>query len=311
MKLYFRCLVLVLASSLVSFGLSMSGKVLAHEHSVRHVHANAPSIFPGENGFSLVWYQDIVYDETSADPIRTSLDMYVPNPQASGVPIVVFMHGGGFRGSDKAWYKDLGDMPEWFTQEMGYIFVSLNYHFLPEGQYPVKEQDVANAIGWLVRNAESYGGDPESIIVLGHAPGTYLASIVATDETFLENAGTSLDVIKGAIVIDDGYYDLVARGGRDVAFPDDPAMLRRASPIYNVEPDKGIPPFLILHAGNHEYREQSEAMGDALRAAGVPVEVAEVQGKTHLTIIGDMGQERDPITLLVQHFLNTLELGSP
>ena len=278
----------------------------AHEHPDRHVHARAPA-FPGDAGFALVWYQDLVYDTTSPDPIRTSLDLYVPDPQPESTPIVVFMHGGGFRGSDKAWYKDLGDMPQWFTQEMGYVFVSMNYRFLPEGRYPVKEQDVANAIGWLVENASAYGGDPESIIVLGHAPGTYLASIVATDESFLENAGASLDVLKGAIVIDDAYYDLTERVG-DAAFPDDPDGLRRASPIHNVEAGKGIPPFLILHAGRSEYREQSEAMGAALEAAGVPVEVAEVQGKTHLTIIGDMGRPQDPVTLLVRHFLDSLEL---
>ena len=293
--------------ALVMLGvLCQVNSVVAHEHSVRHVHARAPA-FPGESGFALVWYQDLVYDETSPDPIRTSLDMYVPDPQPTGAPIVVFMHGGGFRGSDKAWYKDLGEMPVWFTQEMGYVFASVNYRFLPEGRYPVKEQDVANAIGWLVDNAASYGGNPESIIVLGHAPGTYLASIVATDESFLENAGTSLDVLKGAIVIDDAYYDLTERAG-GAAFPDDPGGLRRASPIHNVEAGKGIPPFLILHAGRHEYREQSEAMGTALAAAGVPADVVEVQGKTHLTIIGDMGRPQDPVSLLVRHFLDSLDL---
>ena len=300
----------VVAAALVACGaLCTPGLASAHEHAERHTHAFAPA-FPGETGFRLIWYQDVVYDETSPDPIRTSLDMYVPDPQPEGAPIVVFMHGGGFFGSDKAWYKDLGDMPEWFTQEMGYIFVSTNYRFLPEARYPIKEQDVANAIGWLAENAASFGGDPESIIVLGHAPGTYLAAIVATDESLLENAGTSLDVLKGAIVVDDDYYDLPARGGGS-GFPEDSEGLRRASPIYNVEPDKGIPPFLILHAGHHEYREQSEAMGAALEAAGVPAVVAEVQGKTHLTIIGDMGRPQDPVTLLVRHFLDSLELQDP
>jgi arylformamidase len=276
----------------------------AHEHPQRHAHVRAPA-FPGETAFSLIWYQDAVYDETSPDPVRTSLDLYVPEPQRTGVPVVVFMHGGGFRGGDKAWFKDLGEMPTWFTQEMGYIFVSMNYRFLPDGGYPIKEQDTANAIGWLAENVSAYGGDPNEIIVLGHAPGTYLASIVATDGAFLENAGHGLNVLRGVIVLDDAYYDVTERAG-DAAFPSDADGLRRASPIFNVSAGKGIPPFLLLHAGRQEYREQAQEMGAALEAAGVRADVVEVQGKTHLSIVGDLGKPGDAVTLIVRHFLDSL-----
>jgi acetyl esterase/lipase len=303
--MFARHVMRLLVFALLAFG-GQLGVATAHEHTDRHTHARAPA-FPGETGFSLIWYQDLVYDETSPDPIRTSLDMYVPDPQPTGAPVVVFMHGGGFRGSDKAWYKDLGEMPIWFTQEMGYVFVSMNYRFLPEGRYPVKEQDAANAIAWLSDNVAPYGGDPEKIIVLGHAPGTYLASIVATDGSFLENAGKDLGVLRGAIVVDDAYYDVTGRVG-DQAFPADADGLRRASPIHNVSAGKGIPPFLLLHAGRPEYREQADAMGAALTEAGVSNEVVEVQGKTHLTIIGDLGRPQDPVTLIVQHFLDSLDL---
>jgi acetyl esterase/lipase len=164
----------------VLFGLCqglLASNTLSHEHEARHSHlatSNQPRI-------ELTWYQDIVYDDSYADTVRTSLDVYVPEPVIENAPVVLFVHGGGFRGSDKAYFKDLGEKPAWFTTDLGYVFVSINFRFLPDGGYPGSVQDVASALDWVSDNIAAYGGDPDNIILMSHATGNLQAALVATD----------------------------------------------------------------------------------------------------------------------------------
>ncbi len=280
----------------------------AHEHAVRHSHlatSNQPRI-------QFDWYQDIVYDESYRIPWRTSLDVYVPDPVDAPAPVVLFVHGGGWAGSDKAYYKDLGEKPAWFTTELGYVFVSMNHRFLPDGGYPGSFEDVAKALAWIHDNIAEYGGDPERIILFGHATGAIQTSLVATDATFLAAVGHDLSLIKGVICVDVAFYDLVGLKGAGVidrAFPADPDIRRRASPIHNIAPNKGIPPFLILYGGEGgAVRTQSEAMAAALRAADISATAIEFPDKDHFTSNEHVGRPGDASTIVVERFLESLGL---
>jgi len=61
-----------------------------------------------------VWYRDIVYDDSAPDDHYTSLDVYTEDPAEPGSPVMVFVHGGGFRVGDKASSRDPGHKPEYF-----------------------------------------------------------------------------------------------------------------------------------------------------------------------------------------------------
>jgi arylformamidase len=280
----------------------------AHEHAARHSHlatSNQPRI-------QFDWYQDIVYDADYHTPWRTSLDVYVPDPLEVPAPVVLFVHGGGWRGSDKAYYKDLGAKPAWFATELGFVFVSMNHRFLPDGGYPGSFEDVAKALDWIHANISEYGGDPERIVLFGHATGAIQTSLVATDSSFLGALGHDLSLIKGVICVDVAYYDLMGLAGAGVidrAFPADPVIRRRASPIHNISPDKGIAPFLILYGGQGgAVRTQSESMAAALRAAQVPANAIELPSKDHFTANEHIGRAGDAGTIVVERFLDSLSL---
>ena len=280
----------------------------AHEHVARHSHlatSNQPRI-------QFDWYQDLVYDADYPNPWRTSLDIYVPDPVDAPAPVVLFVHGGGWRGSDKAYYKDLGAKPAWFTTELGYVFVSMNHRFLPDGGYPGSFEDVAKALEWIHDNIAEYGGDPERIVLFGHATGAIQTSLIATDSAFLQAVGHDLSLIKGVICVDVAYYDLVGLSGAGVidrAFAADPAVRRRGSPIHNIAPNKGIPPFLILYGGGGgAVRTQSEAMAAALRAAQIDATAIELPSKDHFTANEHIGRAGDASTIVVERFLESLGL---
>jgi len=277
----------------------------SHEHAHRHSHlatSNQPRI-------ELTWYQDIIYDPSYEDTVRTSLDVYVSQPVVENAPVVLFVHGGGFRGADKAYYKDLGEKPAWFTTELGYVFVSANFRFLPDGGYPGSVQDVATALDWISDNIQSYGGDPDNIILFSHATGNLQAALVATNESFLERTGNDLSLIKGIICVDGGFFDLREMDGGVAtrALPPGEESKTVASPIVHISPEKNIPPFLITYGGGNESTKmQSENMVSALRESGFRATAVEFPSKDHFTVNEHVGVIGDATTIVVERFLNSI-----
>jgi arylformamidase len=278
----------------------------AHDSPVKHTHlamTNQPRT-------AMVWYRDLVYDKAFKDPDQVSLDLYVPDPTKEKMPVALFVHGGGFRSSDKAYYKDLGDKPEWFTQKKGFIFASMNHRLLPDGGYPASFQDVATALKWLSDNIAQYGGDPSQIFLVAHATGLHSAALVATDESFLRAVGKDLSLIMGLVGIDGAFFDVTkARSGVvQASLPNaDEAMLRKASPLFHVEKGKAIPPMLILYgAQGGDVKDQSERMAAALRVAGLQGQAMEMAGKDHFTANEHIGTMGDATTLAVDAFLDGL-----
>jgi arylformamidase len=259
--------------------------------------------------------QDIAYGDHPAQ----KLDLYQPSqaePRAgSGSPIMIYIHGGGWRKGDKA---RVGQKAEFFTGK-GWLFISANYRLIPEGKHPNNVQDVASAIAWAHERAAEHGGDSDRIFIMGHSAGCHLVALVATDQRYLEKAGRSLDIVKGVIALDTQAYDLpklIAETPSALyaqVFGKDPAVHRDASPLQHVAKDKNIPPFLICYSSGMGRRPNSKrpiyanAFGNALRAAGVTAEVVDGSDRNHGEInqrFGDPEDER--VTGKAQKFLSTI-----
>jgi acetyl esterase/lipase len=258
-----------------------------------------------------VWYRDIVYDDSAEDDYLTSLDVYTPDPMEDGAPVMVFVHGGGYRVGDKASSKDLDPKPEYFTSKLGYVFVSTNYRLLPEGRYPTNVQDVANALAWVSDNIADFGGDPDRIFLMGHSAGAGLVAQVATDEAFLRNAGKDLDLLKGVIANEGGYG--VDTGEQDAERERSlyGENWRQVVAVAKVAPRKKIPPFLLFHVtgGNTPVAnsaQQAVGLGEALRKAGVRADVVGLDHVEHFGANERIGEPGDITTVSVERFLDSL-----
>src|SRR5204863_6297808 len=97
--------------------------------------------------------------------------------------------------------------PQAFT-EKGFVFVSTNYRFVPKVSVKEMTGDIAKAIHWAHDHAKEYGGDPNSIYVMGHSAGAHLAALVCTDDRYLKAEGLSLSIIKGCVPVDSAVYDV-------------------------------------------------------------------------------------------------------
>jgi acetyl esterase/lipase len=260
--------------------------------------------------------RDVRYGDTPGDATSAhALDVYTPaDPGAGPTPVMVYVHGGGWKGGDKA---RVGSKAEYFTGR-GWAFASVNYRLLPAGRHPANVNDVASAIAWVHDHAAEHGIDPDAIFVMGHSAGAHLAALVATNPAPLRKVGKPLRVLKGAIPVDTMAYDIPGmlaanpEMGHAEVFGPDPAVRRDASPQLHVATDTGIPPFLICYSrgvtqadGAAKRAAAAQAFAAMLRGAGIAADVVDASDRSHREInerIGDPTDDR--VTGRIEAFLD-------
>ncbi len=230
--------------------------------------------------------KDLRYDESSgSDPKLNALDLYLPEGKEN-VPLVVYVHGGGWRVGDKANPTTLVNL----FGRMGMGLASVNYRLSPQVKHPAQVQDVADAFAWLYKNAAQYKIDRNRVALVGASAGGHLVSLLALNPEYLSQAGAPMEAIKGVASIS-GVYDLNswAEPGKipsrkEMAFGLDANALRQASPITFV--NAKAPPFLLTFTNWDLFmiRENTLEMYDAMLKAGARVELDMIPGRNHMGV---------------------------
>ena len=261
--------------------------------------------------------QEVKRDIPYGDQARQVLDVY-PQAGAKGRPVIFWVHGGGWQVGDKG---DVELKPRAFV-EKGFVFVSTNYRLLPAVDLATIVRDVARSIHWVHDHIAEFGGDPNRLLVMGHSAGAQLAALICTDDRYLKAEGLSLAIVKGCVPVDGDTYDVPAiietaetrrrvhgqaqaKFGHREKFGNDPARHRDLSAVTHVRAGKGIPPFLILHVADHpDTAAQAQRLADALKDAGVSVNVFSARETYHGKISADLGRPDDPATKAVFDFVD-------
>lgn len=253
--------------------------------------------------------REIVY---GTDPLQR-LDLYPARGIDGPAPLIVFVHGGGWRQGDKR-NATGAEKVDHFTGR-GFAFASVNYRLVPGARVEDQAQDVADAIGYLAGHARELGIDASRIVLAGHSAGAHLAALVATDPHYLKRAELVLDRLDGVVLLDGAAYDVPAQraeGPRIMqrtyaqAFGDDPQRQRALSPTLQAAAPNA-PAFLILHVDREDGRRQSEALGAALRGAGAEVSVRALDGKGlrgHMAINRSLGDADYSGTAIVDAWID-------
>lgn len=171
------------------------------------------------------------------DP-QQQMDVYLPKRLANAryrpVPMLVMVHGGGWRHGDKDHRAVIAHKVAYWGQQQGYVVVSINYRLLPT---PVTTQleDVAQAVRSIQQHALSWGADASNLILMGHSAGAHLVSLLATQPTWL--GMLQPQPWRMTIVLDSAGYDINALMQQqhyrlyDQAFGDNPQYWQQLSPI--------------------------------------------------------------------------------
>lgn len=249
--------------------------------------------------------RDLAYAEPKNE--RQTLDVYAPT-EGKDHPIVFWIHGGGWQVGDKS---EVQAKPRAFVDN-GFVFVSTNYRLLPKVTIKQMTEDVAKAIRWIHDHAQEFGGDPDTIFVMGHSAGAQLAALICTDERYLKAEGLSPSILKGCVPVDGDTYDVplqIATEGERAAkshaqkFGGQKSQ-KELSAVTYVAKGKSIPPFLILHVADHpETTRQAQRLANVLREAGIEAKAVPAEGKNHGTINAELGLPDDPPSKAMFAFL--------
>lgn len=216
---------------------------------------------------------------------KEKLDLYLPNgPARPDCPAVVFIHGGGFTGGDKAEYRSASVSAD--LARAGYVVVSCNYILgakTKEGVWPQNIADCRDAVRWVRAHAKELGVNPTKIAVAGGSAGGYLALMVGLSDDKTGPGGDPKATVSAqvAAVIDMyGVVNFSKHGKGDVPGID---AAQQAAYLPEQQADRKDPPVLILHgtADTTVDIQQSKDMAAALAKAYVPYDFIIVEGAPH------------------------------
>jgi arylformamidase len=140
---------------------------------------------------------DIAYGASAAE----KLDVFTA--PGSSNPVMVYVHGGWFRGLDKADHSFVAPI---FTQA-GVTVVVPNYALAPAVTVETIVLQVAHSIAWTYWNIAQYGGNPERIYVVGHSAGGQLAAMMLCCQWKTLAATLPKNLVKGAVAIS-GLFEM-------------------------------------------------------------------------------------------------------
>ena len=216
-----------------------------------------------------------------------------PHDADGTLPVILYMHGGG-------WVLGNAGTHDRLVRELAVgaraAVAFVEYDRSPEARYPTAiEQGYATA-RWITREGAGHGLDPERIAVAGDSVGgnmTAALALMASDRGDVRFVHQSMYYPVTDAAMDTGSYEQFAEGyfltARSMAWFWDayaPDVDRRAEPYASPlrasdEQLAGLPPALVIVDEADVLRDEGEAYGARLRAAGVAVTTVRYDGITH------------------------------
>ncbi len=225
------------------------------------------------------------------------LDLYRPLQAKQPLPLIIFIHGGGWKGgnrSDMAFYCIT-------YAEKGYITATISYRFSQEAIFPAAVNDAKCAVRFLRANALKFGIDPNKFAVSGNSAGGHLSMMVgfSSDVPELEGEGGNPGVSSRVQAVIDYYgptdctTDFARKqkvlkdflGGK--TFEEAPDLYKKCSPLTYLTADD--PPTLVIHGTIDDIVpiDQADTLAAKLKELGIPSMYARVEGWPHTMDLAD------------------------
>jgi acetyl esterase/lipase len=218
--------------------------------------------------------------------------VYAPQmPSATPRPVILYFHGGGFVLGD---VDQFDATPRSLSLRTGAIVVSCHYRQAPEHRFPAAHEDAFAAWRWLADHAATLGGDASRMAIVGEDSGANLAlnvALRARDEGIVQPRHIGLVTPMAAML-----FDLPSHLEVATSFPVNAENLKwSARKLFRSRDDmrdprmnlagrsdlNGLPPVSIVLAEVDPLRSEGEALYDALRLSGTPVDKTLYHGVTN------------------------------
>jgi acetyl esterase/lipase len=230
--------------------------------------------------------RDLVYGELIGFRPLT-LDVHLP--AHTPAPVILYLHGGGWRlGSKKSFGPNL-NAAQTFERitDAGFAVVAVDYRLSAEATFPAQVDDARAALAWVRSTGAEHGLDTSRVVLWGESAGATIAALVALEpasevQGVIDWYGpTDLIAMAEGLSAEDAAATREA-GWLGVSPLDNPELARSASPLYAVR--AGAPPFHIEHgdADDAVPQAQSTALVSALNETDNRVEFVSVPGAGHM-----------------------------
>ncbi len=227
-------------------------------------------------------------------------------PQGTGpFPVIVYYHGGGWVIGTIDTYDASARA---LTKAASAIVVAVEYRKAPEHKFPAAHEDAYAAYQWVLRNAETFEGDPSMVAVAGESAGGNLAAAVC----LMARARGEVLPVHQALIYPVAGYDFNTPSYQENAHAkplDKPTMVwffgkylkdpadgkNSLIDLVNAPNLSGMPSATIITAGIDPLRSEGKRYAERLLEAGVPVMYRNFEGVTHEffgmgAVVGDAKQ---------------------
>jgi len=208
------------------------------------------------------------------------LDIY--RTKRANAPVNIFVHGGAWRANKAADYACLAE--PFVTAGAHYVILDFtNVDDAGGSLFPMVEQ-VRRAVGFVYKNAKSFGGDPGRLYLTSHSSGSHIGGCVVTHDWRKDDL--PVDILKGA-TLGSGMYELkpvrLSKRSKYVKFTDE--MEEALSAMRHL--DKLHTPLILAHGTceTPEFQRQTRDFYAAVKAAGKPVELLVGEGYNHFEML--------------------------
>lgn len=262
-----------------------------------------PRANPARHGVEVL--RDIPYRSTGS-PDHT-LDVYRPASGKGPWPVVLYVHGGGFRilSKDSHWVMALA------YARRGYLVFNINYRLAPKHPFPAAVEDTCDAYQWVVEHAAEHGGDLDRLVFAGESAGANLIAGLTLSLCYQrpEEAARQvyqLGVLPKAVApacgvfqvsdperfgldgklpqwmldrfaeVTDAYLPPAVRDSINTDLADPLVVLERGEP-----PARPLPPFFLPVGTGDALQDDTRRMDRALSALGAESRARYYEGEVH------------------------------
>ncbi len=231
-------------------------------------------------------FKGLVYKQI--DSIDLKLDIYRSRDLKKAAPVLIFIHGGGWRKGKRSDY--LPYLLDYARKD--YVTVTVSYRLSGVAPFPAALEDVKCAVRWIRENAEDYLIDPDRIAVIGGSAGGHLAMMLAytNDNEYTRECPDSISSKVNAVVNIYGPVDLTTPYARERGesssflghtYKENPEIYKAASPRTYISSDD--PPTLTFHGTIDSLVpvSQADSLHKWLNEAGVANEYHRLKGWPH------------------------------
>ncbi len=245
-----------------------------------------PAQMKAQSGVST---QDVTYPGAAGGEIPARI--YKPENAAADLPVILYIHGGGWVIADLDTYDAT---PRALAKKANAIVASVHYRQAPEHKFPAAHDDINAAYDWMLKNAQSWGGNPQKAVIVGESAGGNMAitaAMAARDKNLTAPlhvvavypvAGTNLDTQsymenENAKPLNKAamrwFFDNTVQEQSDLS---DPRLdLVKAVNLNN------LPPVTIITAEIDPLRSEGTELAERIKAAGGQATARNFEGVTH------------------------------